>query len=80
MLIFFLSCVNNNFFGQTAPEKRNKGYATSVCSALVGRLHQQGKNAMLYVSKDNLPAIKVYRKIGFKEAGRLFLSFTAKRK
>ena len=65
---------------QTALEKRNKGYATSVCSVLVERLHQQGKNVMLYVSKDNSPAIKVYRKIGFKETGHLFLSFTAKRK
>ncbi len=65
---------------QTAPEERNKGHATSVCSALVQKLHHQGKDVMLYVSKDNPSAIRVYKKIGFKETGHIFLSFTAKRK
>jgi len=64
----------------TAPEERNKGYATSACSALVKRLHQEGKDIFLYVSKDNSAAIRVYRKIGFKESGHIFLGFTAKRK
>jgi len=65
---------------QTAPEERNKGYSTSVCSALVQKLIQQGKNVMLYVSKDNPAAVKVYRKIGFKETGREFLGFMAKKR
>jgi len=65
---------------QTAPKERNKGYATSACSTLVQKLHQQSKEVMLYVSKDNPPAIKVYKKIGFKETGHKFLSFIAKRK
>jgi len=64
----------------TASEERNKGYATSVCSALVQKLNEQGKDAMLYVSKDNPPALKVYKKIGFKETGHKFLSFIAQRK
>lgn len=65
---------------QTTPEERNKGYATSVCSTLVQRLLQQGKHVMLYVSKDNPAAIKVYRKIGFRETGHVFLGFIAQRK
>jgi len=65
---------------QTTPEERSKGYATSACSALVQRLHKQGKEGFLYVSKDNPAAIKVYKKIGFKETGHVFLGFTAKRK
>ena len=64
---------------QTAPEERNKGYSTSVCSALVQQLIKQGKDAMLYVSKDNPPALEVYKKIGFKETGHKFLSFIAQR-
>jgi len=65
---------------QTAPEERNKGYSTSVCSALVQKLQQQGKDVILYVSKDNPPAIKVYKKIGFKPTEHTFLSFIAQRK
>lgn len=65
---------------QTAQEERNKGYSTSVCSALVRQLIRQGKDVMLYVSKDNPPALKVYRKIGFKETGHKFLGFIAKRR
>jgi len=65
---------------QTVPEERNKGYSTSVCSVLVQRLQQQGKDVMLYVSKDNPAAIQVYRKIGFKETGHEFLGFMAKKR
>ncbi len=65
---------------QTAPDQRNKGYATSACSALVQRLHQMGKEAFLYVSKDNHSAIRVYKKIGFTETRRVFLGFLAKPK
>ncbi len=64
----------------TAPEERNKGCSTSVCSALVRRLLQEGREVMLYVSKDNPSAIKVYRKIGFRETGHRQLGFWAKRR
>jgi RimJ/RimL family protein N-acetyltransferase len=65
---------------KTAPEERGQGYATSVCSAVVQKLHQMGREGFLYVSKDNLAAVKVYTKIGFKETGHVFLSFLAERK
>jgi len=63
----------------TAPDKRGKGYSKAVCSALVSRLLGEGKEAMLYVSKDNAAALGVYRSLGFRETGHRFLGFTARR-
>lgn len=64
----------------TVPEERGKGYASSVCSAVVERLVQKGLDVILYVSKDNPAAIRVYEKIGFVPTGHRFLSFEAKRR
>jgi GNAT superfamily N-acetyltransferase len=64
----------------TALNCRGKGYATSVCSAIVERLLEQGREVFLYVSKENPPALRVYRKLGFKETGHFFLSFQAEKK
>jgi len=64
----------------TAPDKRGKGYSKVVCSALVSKLLGEGKEVMLYVSKDNAAALSVYRSLGFRETGHRFLGFTARRK
>lgn len=64
----------------TASKERNKNYSKSVCSALVEKLLREGRDVMLYVSKDNPAAIKVYSTIGFKETGHLFFGFVAERK
>lgn len=64
----------------TAPEYRGKGYAESVCSAIVQTLLEQGKEVFLYVSKENPPALRVYRRLGFKETGHVFQSFYAEKK
>ena len=64
----------------TAMDERGKGCSKSVCSALVRRLLDEGKEVMLYVSKDNEAALNVYREVGFKETGHRFLGFTARRK
>jgi len=61
------------------PSYRRKGYATSACSALVQELIDLGREAMLWVAKDNLPAISVYEKIGFKKTRHSLLGFKAKR-
>ncbi len=63
----------------TVPSSRRKGYATSACSALVQELIDLGKEAMLWVARDNLPAIGVYEKIGFKRTRHSLLGFNAKR-
>ncbi len=64
----------------TAPGKRCKGYSKAVCSALVSRLLGKDREVMLYVSKDNAAALKVYRSLGFRETGHRFLGFTARRR
>lgn len=46
----------------TIPSMRNKGLATSASSALVEELTSLGKEPILWVAKDNLPARKVYKK------------------
>lgn len=63
----------------TAPSIRGKGLATSVSSALVKELISRSKEVMLWVAKDNLPARKVYEKIGFQHTKHLLLGFKAKR-
>lgn len=62
----------------TAADERNKGYSSSVCSALVERLLGQGRDVILFVSKDNPAAIKVYSRIGFEDTGRVSLAFKAR--
>jgi len=64
----------------TIPSSRGKGLATSTCSALVEELIDRGKKAILWVSKDNLPAIRVYEKIGFKKTDHILLAFQAIKK
>ena len=56
----------------TSEEFRNKGFATSVVSSLTENIVKKGKVASLYVRKDNMPAIHVYEKIGFKEYSQRF--------
>jgi GNAT superfamily N-acetyltransferase len=63
----------------TLPSLRGKGFATSVCSAIAEELISLGKEAVLWVATDNLPARKVYEKIGFKETQRVLLGFKARR-
>ena len=61
----------------TLHEYRNKGYATSVCSALINELLNKRKIPILWVAKDNLPARKIYEKLGFKRTKHVLLGFKA---
>jgi len=45
---------------------RNRGYATSVVSKLVKQIMEKQSIAMIYVNSNNLPAIRAYKKVGFK--------------
>ena len=45
---------------------RNKGYATSIVSEMVKQILEKQSIALIYVLSDNPPAIRVYRKVGFK--------------
>lgn len=59
----------------TSLEFRGKGYATSACSALVRELLSQRDRTILYTPEDDIPAIRVYEKIGFAKTGHRFLAF-----
>lgn len=50
----------------TGEKHRNKGYATSITSALVKRILEEQPTAMIYVLVDNPPAIRAYEKVGFR--------------
>jgi len=49
----------------THPDYRGKGLATAVTAVLVEELRAGGNLVTLNVKKDNYPAIKCYRKLGF---------------
>lgn len=54
----------------TKKSERGKGYAKRVVSSLCKHFFAKNiENAILYVDKDNLAALKVYKAIGFKKEG-----------
>jgi predicted GNAT family acetyltransferase len=54
--------------GVVATEKdyRNRGYATSIVSALVSEILKTSFTAIIHVISDNAPAVHAYSKVGFK--------------
>jgi len=50
----------------TRPEYRSRGYATAVTSAVTRRAVNSGAAVHLCVEVDNEPAIRVYRKLGYR--------------
>lgn len=50
----------------TKPDYENKGYATSIVSALVNECFNVADNVIIYVMDDNASANRVYRKVGFR--------------
>ncbi len=50
----------------THPNFRGKGYAKIVTSAITRDAVMSGAKALLHVREDNVPAIKVYRRLGYK--------------
>ena len=53
---------------------RNKGYATSIVSALVDQILQKSSLVLIYVESDNPPAVRAYTKVGFKPYRRYFVA------
>lgn len=49
----------------TKPEYRNLGISTYLMKILLNEIHISGKNAVLYVKKENKPALTLYKKLGF---------------
>ena len=50
----------------TRDEYRNRGYATSIVSALVKEILKNSQTAIIHVLADNGSAIRTYKKAGFK--------------
>jgi ribosomal protein S18 acetylase RimI-like enzyme len=50
----------------TREDYRNRGYATSVVSALVREILKNAHTATIHVLADNAPAVRAYMKAGFK--------------
>jgi len=53
---------------------RNRGYATSVVSALVEQIVHKSSLLLIHVESDNKPATRVYTKVGFKPYKRYFVA------
>lgn len=50
----------------THPDCRGRGYASSLVSTLVQNITKRGETPFLHVGKDNVDAIRLYEKLGFK--------------
>ena len=62
--LYKIACVGNVF---TLPLHRNKGYATICTNKVVEELLHSCRDVILNVDSQNIPAIRVYEKLGFKE-------------
>jgi len=51
----------------THPKHRNRGYGTLAVSAITKEALKNAEAAVLFVRSDNKPAIRVYRKIGYRK-------------
>jgi len=58
---------------------RNKGYATSVVFHAVESILKKKPTAIIYVLSDNQPAVRVYKKVGFRAYKTYFLMKGKKR-
>lgn len=63
----------------TVEEYRNRGYATSIVSALVKEILQKSNLALIHVLSDNPPAIRAYEKVGFKPYRKYFFARATKK-
>jgi len=51
----------------THEDHRNRGYATSIVSALVKEMLKKSNIALIYVESKNSPAVRAYTKAGFQQ-------------
>lgn len=60
---------------KTLSNHRNKGYATALMASVVRHCRNNGQAVYLFVRKDNLPAIRAYRKVGFSIVDEILISY-----
>lgn len=51
----------------TQEQYRNRGYAKSILSALLKEMMKTSSTAIIYVLNNNVPAMRAYSKVGFKQ-------------
>jgi ribosomal protein S18 acetylase RimI-like enzyme len=56
----------------TMPGHEGRGYATAIMRALMDRIHARGERPFLTVGTDNMRAVELYRRLGFKERTLLY--------
>lgn len=59
----------------THPRFRRNYYAWHLVSAICRRVAKSGKKTALFVKDINVPAIDLYKKIGFEEAGKFQIAY-----
>lgn len=62
----------------TAPAERGKGLATILMKTLLNFLHKNKKRAVLFVKKNNEPALRLYKNLGFKIIADFKISYLQK--
>lgn len=62
----FVDFASNIGVVATDENYRNRGYATSIVSALVQEIFKISPIAIIHVIADNTPAVRAYSKVGFK--------------
>lgn len=62
----FVDFATNINMVATDERYRNRGFATSIVSALVREILQKSPIALIHVIADNMPAVRAYSKVGFK--------------
>jgi GNAT superfamily N-acetyltransferase len=53
----------------TLPQRRGRGVAAALMTALLGEIYGAGKRPSLFVKPGNVPARALYRRLGFEEIG-----------
>ena len=59
----------------TIPSERGKGYAEKIIRHLTENLAAQRKKIVLFVKPENVPALRLYEKCGFKQIGRFEIAY-----
>jgi predicted GNAT family acetyltransferase len=62
----FVDFASNIHVVATEEAYRNRGYATSIVSALVKEIFKVSPIAIIHVIADNTPAVRAYSKVGYK--------------
>jgi len=83
-LVSLGNTVMTNFAGNvgvvvTLESYRNRGHATSVVSALLKEILKVSDLALIHILKDNIPARRVYEKVGFRPYRNYLFGFTGSR-